>query len=119
MPDTLYRLAGPKDPKDDIGGEFKVGIVGAGCAGLFTAMILNYLNNIPALKEAGLHLTYEILEANGPERLGGRLYTYKFPPLDKADKPGDHEYYDVGGMRFPDNPIMEKYATSDQCNALG
>ena len=116
MPDTLYQFDPPKDvnnPKGtlnpkDIGGDFKVGIVGAGCAGLFTAMILNYLNSIPALKTAGLNLDYEILEANKEDRLGGRLYTYNFKDKDKDPKVGPHEYFDVGGMRFPDNPLMDK-----------
>ncbi|KAK7429417.1 hypothetical protein QQZ08_004009 [Neonectria magnoliae] len=39
--------------------------------------------------------------AAGEERLGGRLYTHKF-----SDK--EHDYYDVGAMRFPNNEIMTK-----------
>ena len=64
---------------------FKVGIVGAGCAGLFTGMIIDFINK----KVQGLQLQYEILEASSKDRLGGRLYTYKFPV--KADSPkGPH-----------------------------
>ena len=64
---------------------FKVGIVGAGCAGLFTGMIIDFINK----NVEGLHLQYEILEAASKDRLGGRLYTYKFPV--KADSPkGPH-----------------------------
>lgn len=87
-------LTGPKPPKD---GEFKVGIVGAGAAGLFTALTLDFLRRVvPDLK-----ISYDILEASGKERLGGRLYTHKF-----SEKP--HDYYDVGAMRFPENKIMAR-----------
>lgn len=65
-----------------------VGIIGAGMAGLYTAMILK-----------SLEISYEIIEAS--DRIGGRVYTHRF-----TDDPGD--YYDVGAMRFPDNPIMAK-----------
>lgn len=66
---------------------FHVGIVGAGMAGLYTAMILD-----------SLEITYEIIEASN--RIGGRVYTHRF-----TDDPGD--YYDAGAMRFPENPIMD------------
>lgn len=79
-------------------GKFKVGIVGAGCAGLFTAMILDHINKeIP-----GLNIEYDILEAADEDRLGGRLYTHSFSGNKK-------DYYDVGAMRFPKIPIMERY----------
>lgn len=65
-----------------------VGIIGAGMAGLYTGMILKSLG-----------ITYEIIEAS--DRIGGRVYTHRF-----TDSPGD--YYDVGAMRFPDNPIMRR-----------
>lgn len=57
--------------QDAGGGEIKVGIIGAGAAGLYAAMILDWLG-----PESGF--TYEILEAD-PVRVGGRLYTHKFP----------------------------------------
>lgn len=99
----------PPSPKD-----IKVGIVGAGCAGLFTGMIFDYLNE--NLRDR-LCIDYEILEAACEERLGGRLYTYRFPPTEDKDHQGgkdnqkskDHQYYDVGAMRFPEIPIMERY----------
>ncbi|KAL2669809.1 hypothetical protein Neosp_015254 [[Neocosmospora] mangrovei] len=69
----------------------KVCIIGAGVAGLYIAMILDDLK-IPNLK-------YEILEAN--ERVGGRIYTHHF-----SNK--IHDYYDVGAMRFPKIPIMDR-----------
>lgn len=88
-------------PKQD--GEFKIGVVGAGCAGLFTGLIIDYLNEKSNDWENGkLNISYDILEAAGPERLGGRLYTYKFSGK-------KHDYYDVGAMRFPNNKIMERY----------
>ncbi|KAK4449750.1 putative L-amino-acid oxidase precursor [Podospora aff. communis PSN243] len=70
----------------------KVCIVGAGVAGLYIAMLLDSLN-IP-------NLTYDILEAN-PDRVGGRCYTYRF-----SDDP--HDYYDIGAMRYPDIPTMQR-----------
>jgi monoamine oxidase len=69
----------------------KVCIVGAGVAGLYIAMILDSLK-LP-------NLTYEILEAN--ERIGGRIYTHYFSER-------DHDYYDIGAMRFPKIPIMDR-----------
>ncbi|KAM0243957.1 hypothetical protein ACHAP5_006720 [Fusarium lateritium] len=69
----------------------KVCIVGAGVAGLYIAMILDSLK-LP-------NLTYEILEAN--ERVGGRIYTHYFSER-------EHDYYDIGAMRFPKIPIMDR-----------
>ncbi|KAI0121136.1 hypothetical protein BJ170DRAFT_688221 [Xylariales sp. AK1849] len=76
-------------------GKFKVAIVGAGVAGLFTAMLFDWLNG----QVDGLDIDYDLIEAAGEERLGGRLYTHKF-----SDR--EHDYYDVGAMRFPENAIM-------------
>lgn len=93
----------PESPK-----RIKVGIVGAGVAGLFTGMIIDYLNK----KVPGLSIDYEILEAAGEERLGGRLYTYKFPHTDESTDEStekNHQYYDVGAMRFPEIPIMKRF----------
>ncbi|KAF5664690.1 l-amino acid oxidase [Fusarium heterosporum] len=69
----------------------KVCIIGAGVAGLYIAMILENLQ-IP-------NLTYEILEAS--DRVGGRIYTHYF-----SKRP--HDYYDIGAMRFPQIPFMER-----------
>jgi NAD(P)-binding Rossmann-like domain len=52
--------------------DFKVGIVGAGAAGLYTAMILQDLG-----------IQYELLEAN--KTVGGRLFTHHF-----GEKPNDY-----------------------------
>ncbi|KAI5990300.1 hypothetical protein F5J12DRAFT_863110 [Pisolithus orientalis] len=62
--------------------EKKVGILGAGVGGLYTALILDSLD-----------VEYEILEAS--DRIGGRLSTYKFP------RGNMYDYYDAGAMRFP------------------
>jgi len=87
----------------------KVAIIGAGAAGLFTAMILDYLNNDETLKEKGFNVSYEIFEAAGEDRLGGRLFTYNFVPQDPKNPAGPHDYYDVGAMRFPDNKVMTRF----------
>ncbi|KAI5984068.1 hypothetical protein EDD15DRAFT_1812652 [Pisolithus albus] len=62
--------------------EKKVVILGAGAAGLYTALILDSLN-----------IEFEILEAS--DHVGGRLSTYKFPNGERYD------YYDPGAMRYP------------------
>ncbi|KAK4169897.1 L-amino-acid oxidase [Cladorrhinum sp. PSN259] len=69
----------------------KVAIVGAGVSGLYIAMILEDLQ-IPDLQ-------VEILEAN--DRIGGRVWTHHF-----SDK--EHDYYDVGAMRFPTIKAMDR-----------
>jgi NAD(P)-binding Rossmann-like domain len=50
---------------------FKIGILGAGAAGLYTALMIDYLN-----EDEPSGVTYEILE--GDDRPGGRLYTHVF-----------------------------------------
>eukprot|EP01133_Synstelium_polycarpum_P003499 gene3499-3998_t len=66
----------------------KVGIIGAGMAGLYSAMIL---------KDLGIK--YEVLEASN--RIGGRAYTHRF-----SDDP--FNYIDFGAMRFPRIPVMDR-----------
>ncbi|KAI8211277.1 putative bifunctional amine oxidase [Colletotrichum sp. SAR 10_66] len=85
-------------------GHFNVGIVGAGAAGLFTSLAIDWINNnIERYMGPGhLKIDYEILEAASEERFGGRLYTHRF------SKDGTHDYYDVGAMRFPKNKVMER-----------
>ncbi|OTA99141.1 hypothetical protein M426DRAFT_68361 [Hypoxylon sp. CI-4A] len=77
--------------KEQLPTQHKICIVGAGISGLYIAMILEDLK-IPDLK-------YEILEAG--DRIGGRVYTHHF-----SEK--KHDYYDIGAMRFPKIPIMER-----------
>jgi hypothetical protein len=63
-------------------------IVGAGVAGLFLAMMLS-----------DLHIPYDLLEAS--DRIGGRIYTKHFSDI-------AHDYYDIGAMRYPKIPLMNK-----------
>ncbi|KAK4464694.1 hypothetical protein QBC42DRAFT_220398 [Cladorrhinum samala] len=98
-----------RDTKESGGpcGEHRVAIVGAGTSGLFLAMMIDYLNE----KVPNFQLGYDIFEAADSSRVGGRLFTYNFPAGsdDSKDKePGKLDYFDVGGMRFPQNPVMER-----------
>ncbi|KAI9723444.1 MAG: hypothetical protein M1828_004174 [Chrysothrix sp. TS-e1954] len=86
----------------DINRPLKVGIIGAGCAGLFTAMIFDHLK-----EEYHLDVEYEILEAASEDRLGGRLFSYYFKEHE-VKNPGPHDYFDVGAMRFPEIKIMDR-----------
>ncbi|KAF2789884.1 amine oxidase [Melanomma pulvis-pyrius CBS 109.77] len=83
------RFPREKFGKKDEPSTFKIGIVGGGISGLYTAFILKHLG-----------IDYEILEANA-DRMGGRIYTHHFS--EKA-----HDYYDIGAMRFPNSPIMAR-----------
>ena len=56
--------------------DLPVCIIGAGTAGLYTAMILESLG-----------ISYHIIDANTRERVGGRLFTYHFP------NGGPYDYY--------------------------
>jgi hypothetical protein len=88
-------------PKDGTAGgdplAVNVGIVGAGAAGLFSALVLEYLNT----QQTSVKFTYDILEADTTKRSGGRLFTYNFSPQ-------PHDYFDVGAMRFPEHPVMAR-----------
>lgn len=98
-------------PQKPLPSEIKVCIVGAGAAGLFTAMALDWLREkCKSQGLEGLNISYDVYEANCEERLGGRLYTYKFPPT-KGYEPGVHDYYEVGAMKFPENPVMKRSVT--------
>lgn len=68
---------------------YPVGIIGAGMAGLYTAIILQYLK-----------IPFEIIEASN--RIGGRAFTHRFSETTEF-----HDYFDVGAMRFPHNKIMD------------
>lgn len=72
-------------PKEKLGTE--IAIIGAGCAGLSAAY---------ELMKIGLHpVVYESAEnADGTPRIGGRMYTYRFPGDPKA-------LAELGAMRFP------------------
>ncbi|KAH7140384.1 hypothetical protein B0J13DRAFT_63603 [Dactylonectria estremocensis] len=88
-------------PDSSTPGRLTVGIVGAGVAGLFTALLFDWLNEDAKKQGLKLKIDYDIIEAAGKDRLGGRLYTHKFSEE-------DHDYYDVGAMRFPNNSIMKR-----------
>ncbi len=73
-------------------------IVGAGAAGLATAIYIH-----DACVEAGVTPpTIDIYEAT--ERSGGRVYTYQFTDTNSAT----HNYYDIGAMRIPDIVTMDR-----------
>ena len=76
-----------------------MGIIGAGAAGLFTGMIFDHLK-----EEYHLDVEYEILEAGDSSRVGGRLYSHYFDKSEPGQ--GNHQYYDVGAMRYPDSNVM-------------
>lgn len=62
-----------------------------GASGLYTALILDDLG-----------IPYKILESR--DRVGGRLYTHTF--RNKTGAP--YNYFDVGAMRFPEIPAMQR-----------
>jgi hypothetical protein len=94
LPKGLQHGVSPPKLRED---PDKVAIIGSGAAGLFTGMIFDYLNKYAT----DFHVDYDILEASSQP--GGRLFTYPFDPDTKT-----HLYYDVGAMRFPDNPVMKR-----------
>ncbi|OBT86323.1 hypothetical protein VE02_07417 [Pseudogymnoascus sp. 03VT05] len=60
----------------------KVGIIGAGAAGLYAAVLLDSLG-----------IEYDIIEAS--DRVGGRIYTYRFNETAWSNStPDDPDYYD-------------------------
>ena len=71
---------------------YYVAIIGAGVAGLRTAKLL---------QDWGI--PYKIFEASS--RPGGRLFTYQFA---QKNSQRNHDYYDVGAMRFLDNDANKK-----------
>jgi monoamine oxidase len=64
-------------------------------------MLLEHLA-IPGLK-------YEILESSN--RIGGRIYTHHF----SKDK---HQYFDVGAMRCPRIPAMDRSVSMHLCEFM-
>ncbi|CAF0815698.1 unnamed protein product [Brachionus calyciflorus] len=69
----------------------KVGIIGAGISGLYSALILKSLG-----------INFEILEAN-ENHIGGRVFTYYFTDKNKKGKTCReyHDYAEMGPMRIP------------------
>lgn len=81
----------PEETSQTLPSDTKICIVGAGMSGLYAALILDHLG-----------IPYDILEA--APRPGGRILTHYFSTR-------KHDYYDIGAMRFPNIPPMERYTT--------
>jgi monoamine oxidase len=61
---------------------FRIGIIGAGVGGLYTALLLDSLG-----------INYDILEAS--DRVGGRIFTHRFNETAWSQStPDDPDYYD-------------------------
>ena len=100
-----HKLAKAVQKRSDY--DLPVCIIGAGAAGLYTAMIFESLG-----------IKYQIVEANTRKRIGGRLFTHYFPGG------GDYDYFvrevyshrhrtltpvqDLGAMRFRNTPFMKR-----------
>jgi monoamine oxidase len=82
------RSALPKIEKQNNANQLKVGIVGAGMAGLYAALLL---------KSRGIDC--HLYEAH-PTRLGGRVYTHRF-----NNEP--NQYFEAGAMRLPETPEQQ------------
>jgi len=75
-----------------------IGILGAGAAGLYSALLLDWLNDQLENQKPSFCFDYEILEAE-KERVGGRMYTYRFKDGKKYD------YY-VSGLTLSSVPYL-------------
>ena len=64
----------------------RVGIVGGGMAGLYSAMLLKELELLP-------NVSVKIFAAT--ERVGGRVYTHRFSEE-------EYQYFEAGAMRLPE-----------------
>lgn len=80
----MKRVRPSMNPKVDPAA-ISVGILGAGMAGLYAALILRSLG-----------IRVHLFEAN-PARIGGRVYTYRFDS-------SQNQYFEAGAMRLPDIP---------------
>ena len=80
--------------------DLPVCIIGAGTAGLYTAMILESLG-----------INYHIIDANTRERVGGRLFTYHFPGG------GKYDYY-VPKIHLLLRIVLTFFRTSGPCGFL-
>lgn len=104
--------------RDSPKANIKVGIIGAGISGLYSALLLESLG-----------IEYEILEAQ--DRVGGRLFTHYFDKeewdVSEHGEPefyklveslwagwyvsranGKYSYIDIGAMRYPRIDMMER-----------
>ena len=97
---SVFDLPGPsQEPSTEGVTRLPICIVGAGCAGLYAAMILDTLG-----------IEYEILESNS--RIGGRIFTHRFNGDAGRDAPindpARYDYIDIGAMRYPNIPFMKR-----------
>ena len=86
-PDNLPQR--PEEKSKALPTDTKICIVGGGISGLYAGLILDHLG-----------VAYDILEAS--DRPGGRILTHYFSTR-------KHDYYDIGAMRFPNIPPMDRY----------
>lgn len=98
FPPPLSNAVPDQDSKDSWS-PGKVCIIGAGAAGLATAI---YMHDACAEAEV-TPPTIDIYEAT--ERPGGRVYTYQFTD---SENPAKHNYYDIGAMRIPEINTMKR-----------
>jgi hypothetical protein len=92
----------------------KIGVIGAGVAGLYIGLMLDYLKAKSITEGFEFHYDYDLLEANTSEtHVGGRIYTHRFSQ-EKDDYYVSGEacnmylnimliicLQDAGAMRFP------------------
>ncbi|KAF4178286.1 hypothetical protein CNMCM8694_009218 [Aspergillus lentulus] len=69
----------------------KIGIVGAGVNGLYTALLLQREGHRATLYEAG-------------SRIGGRIYTHRFQPLNS----NEDIYFEAGAMHIPRSSLHSR-----------
>ena len=84
------------DPSPDL----PVCIIGAGTAGLYTAMILESLG-----------IDYQIVDADTRDRIGGRLFTFHFP------NGGPYDYYVCCTSVFSHRVLTSVYRKSELCGS--
>ena len=78
--------------------DLPVCIIGAGTAGLYTAMILESLG-----------ISYQIIDADTRDRVGGRLFTFHFP------NSGPYDYYVCLTPAFSYRALTFVYRMSELC----
>ena len=80
----------------------KIGIIGAGAAGLYSAVLLDSLG-----------IDYDILEAS--DRVGGRIFTYRFNETAwDASTPDNPDYYDY----YVSTLLLSSDGTDSRCRTL-
>lgn len=92
----------PPPLRENNGEPIRVGILGGGIAGLYAALLIDYLG-----PESGI--AYDILEAN-PDRIGGRLYTHRF-----SDSPNDYFVSDPVVNVANSNALTSLFRMQERC----